>query len=313
MDRTTVIVIAGPTASGKSALALDVAREFGGTVINADSMQVYRDLAILTARPDEAACGAIPHRLYGIMGAEQRCSAAEWRQMALEEIRAAHAADRLPLLTGGTGLYLKALVEGLSPMPDVPEEIRAAVRARLETQGAAALHRALAASDPDSAARIRPSDSQRIARALEVLEATGRPFSAWQAEAPVGPPAALRFRVIALMPPREALYAACDARFDAMLEQGALDEVKALLARDLDPSLPAMKALGVAELARTLDGSMSLDEAAELVRTATRRYAKRQLTWLRHQIVADFILEEQYSERFGPEIFAFIRENLLTV
>ncbi len=309
---TAVFVIAGPTASGKSALALDVARAFDGTVINADSMQVYRDLAVLTARPDAAACAAVPHRLYGILGAEERCSAARWRDMALDAIEEARSAGRLPVVAGGTGLYLRALIAGLSPMPEIPAAVRDGVRARLAAQGAAALHAALAAVDPDSAARIRPSDSQRVARALEVFEATGRGLSDWQAAAPVGPPGHLAFRVIALLPPRAALYAACDARFGQMIEEGAVEEVSALVARGLDPALPAMKALGVGPLARHLTGEISLDEAAAQTRTVTRRYAKRQLTWLRHQILANLVIDAQYSERFGPEIFAFIRENLLT-
>lgn len=308
----TVFLVAGPTASGKSALALDVARAFDGAVINADSMQVYRDLSVLTARPGPEACRAVPHLLYGTLGAEERCSAARWRGMALEAIETTRSEGRVPVVAGGTGLYLKALMEGLSPMPNIPDAVRADVRARLAAEGAAALHRALQGADPETAARVPPSDSQRIARALEVVEATGRPLSQWQAVAPEGPPEGLVFRVIALLPPREALYAACDARFGQMLKAGALAEVAALMARGLDPTLPAMKALGVSALAAHLDGALTLDEAAAQARTLTRRYAKRQLTWLRHQIIADMAINAQYSESLGPGVFAFVRENLLT-
>lgn len=312
MHKSVIFVIAGPTASGKSALALDIARAFDGTVINADSMQVYRDLAVLTARPGPEECRSAPHLLYGVLGAEERCSAARWRAMAMEAIDAVRAEGRVPVVAGGTGLYLKALIDGLSPMPDIPDAVRAAVRTRLEAEGAAALHAQLAVADADAAARIRPTDSQRIARALEVVEAKGRPLSQWQAAAPVGPPAQLAFRVIALLPPREALYAACDRRFGQMLERGTVDEVSALLARGLDPTLPAMKALGVPDLGRYLRGELSLEEAAAQARTVTRRYAKRQLTWLRHQIIANLTLKAQYPESLRPRVFAFVRENLLT-
>lgn len=312
MCRSVVFVIAGPTASGKSALALDIARAFDGTVINADSMQVYRDLAVLTARPGQGDCRSAPHLLYGVLGAEERCSAARWRALAMEAIDATLGQGRLPVVAGGTGLYLKALIEGLSPMPDIPEAVRAGVRARLAAEGAVALHAELALADAESAARIPPTDSQRIARALEVVEATGTPLSRWQTAAPEGPPEGLVFRVIVLLPPRDALYATCDRRFGHMLKQGAIEEVSALLARGLDPGLPAMKALGVADIARYLRGDRTLEEAAAQARTLTRRYAKRQLTWLRHQIVADLVLEAQYSESLRPRVFAFVRENLLT-
>ncbi len=302
-----VIVIAGPTASGKSALALDVAEEFGGIVVNADSMQVYRELRILTARPGDAALARAPHVLYGVLSVAERCSAARWRDMALAEIAAAHAAGKLPVLAGGTGLYLKALMEGLSEMPEIPKEVRAAARELFDRLGAADYHAELARRDPVMAERLDPADRQRLIRAWEVLEASGRSLADWQAEPRRGPPAELRFATVVLAPPRAALYATCDRRFAAMIEDGALDEARALTALDLAPDLPALKAVGVRELLAHIGGEISLDEAIAAARMATRRYAKRQMTWLRHQLDADHMVNAQYSERLGNEIFSFIR------
>jgi len=307
-----VLVVAGPTASGKSALALALAEAFDGVVINADSMQVYRELHILTARPSPADERRAPHRLYGVLSAAERCSAGRWREMAAAEIEAAHGSGRLPVVCGGTGLYLKALTAGLPEMPDVPATIRARLAARLRIEGATALHAELRMRDPGIAARIGPTDSQRIVRALEVLEATGRSLTDWQA-GPVAPlPTELRFVTILLMPPRDTLYAACDRRLEAMVETGALDEVQRLIAMGLDPSLPAMKAVGVREFADFLQGNRDLQTALAAAQQATRRYAKRQTTWFRHQFIAEFMLETQFSESLLPRIFAFIRPKLLT-
>jgi tRNA dimethylallyltransferase len=311
-DKKPVLIVAGPTASGKSALALAVAEAFGGVVINADSMQVYRDLAILTARPGPEEEARAPHRLYGILPASDRCSAGRWRSLALAEIDAAHKADLLPIVCGGTGLYIRALTHGLSPMPDVPEEVRDALKGRLEKEGPASLHAELAQRDPAMATRLQPSDSQRVVRALEILEATGRSLLDWQTGPAESPPGDFLFRTILLMPPREALYANCDRRLEAMLEAGALDEVRRLADLHLDASLPAMKALGVGEFAAHLAGERDRAEALSAAQQATRRYAKRQMTWFRNQIVADLTVTEQYSESLLPEIFAFIRQNLLT-
>jgi tRNA dimethylallyltransferase len=277
-EGTSVIVVAGPTASGKSALALALAERLGGGVINADSMQVYRELRVLTARPDDDALGRAPHFLYGTIPASERCSAGRWRSLALEAI----GKCRVPIVVGGTGLYLKALMEGLSRIPPIPEEIRAAVRARSDA------HAELARRDPASAARIPPNDAQRVARALEVLETTGKPigeFRGWQGAE------GLRFFTILLAPPREALYAACDARFARMLEHGAIEEVRALLELGLDPALPAMKALGVREIASYLRRECSLEEARTAGQKSTRNYVKRQETWFRHQLTPDVTLE----------------------
>ena len=306
------VVIAGPTASGKTALAADAAEAFGGTVINADSMQIYRGLAVLTDQPGPAATSRAPHRLFGVLDAAEPCSAGRWREMALAEIRAAHGAGTTPFVVGGTGLYLRALMRGLARIPPVPDAVRRTLLARAAAAPDGALHAELRRRDPEAALRIPPGDPQRTLRALEVLEATGRPLSEWQRAAAPETNEGLRFLTILLMPPREALYAAIGARFAAMMERGALEEVAALRARGLDPALPAMKALGVPELSRHLDGEIAREAALSAARQATRRYAKRQITWFRHQIVADFVLESQYSERTGPEIFSKVSTFLLT-
>ena len=279
------ILIAGPTASGKSAAALDLAEHLRGTVINADSMQVYRELAILTARPAQADMKRVPHRLYGIVGAEEAYSVGRWLEDAARAIREAQDEGRVPILVGGTGLYFKALIEGLAPVPDVSPEIRKAWRERAEKVGAEGLYRELEARDPVMAARLRPSDKQRLLRALEVIDGTGVSLLEWQGAntAPVLTPDSVLKLVIA--PEREALYAAIDARFAAMVEAGAIEEVRALLALGLDPSLPAMRAQGVRELASYLSGRRSLEEAIAKAKTETRRYAKRQMTWLRRFMV----------------------------
>jgi tRNA dimethylallyltransferase len=311
-DTRPVLIVAGPTATGKSALAMAVAEAFDGVVINADSMQVYREMRILTARPDAAAEARVPHRLYGILPVTEACSAARWRDMATTEIAAAHAAGRLPIVCGGTGLYLRALTDGLSPMPDIPEEVRLAVRRRVRRDGAATQHAVLQGVDPAAAAAIPPGDSQRISRALEVFEATGRPLSEWQALPLDGPPQGLRFASVLLLPPRDRLYAACDARLLAMVADGALAEVTALRERGVDPSLPAMKALGVPALLRHLAGEISLDDAVAAAQQATRRFAKRQTTWFQNQKITKNTVTTQFSENIFPEIFSFIRQNLLT-
>jgi tRNA dimethylallyltransferase len=275
------ILIAGPTASGKSAAALALAEHLRGTIINADSMQVYRELAILTARPGEVEIGRVPHRLYGTVAAREAYSVGRWLEDAARAIADAEGEGRLPILVGGTGLYFKALLEGLAPIPDVPPEIRQAWRERAEKIGAEGLYRDLVARDPAMAARLRPTDPQRLLRALEVIDGTGVSLLEWQGgnTAPVLAPDAVLKLVIA--PEREAVYAATDARFAAMIEAGALEEVGALLALGLDPSLPAMRAQGVRELAAYLSGASSLEAAITKTQTETRRYAKRQMTWLR--------------------------------
>jgi tRNA dimethylallyltransferase len=278
------VLIAGPTASGKSALALELAEAAGGVIINADSMQVYRDLRVLTARPTLAEEARVPHRLYGHVDAAVNFSAGAWVNDAETVLAEAHAQNRVPIFVGGSGLYFKALTRGLSAVPPVPAAIREDVRARLERDGVEALHAELARRDAASAERLKPRDRTRIARALEVVEATGRSLTDWHRDGlpPLLPPG--QFRALFLAPDRDQLYARIDARFDAMLKTGALDEVSALAARNLDPLLPAMKAHGVPALIRHLKGELSLEEAAEIGRADTRHYAKRQFTWFRHQL-----------------------------
>lgn len=309
-----VVLVTGPTASGKSRLAARLAEAFAGVVINADSMQVYAELAVLTARPGPEEQAQAPHRLYGVIPASEACSAGRWRELALAEIEAARSEGRLPVLCGGTGLYLRALTEGIAEIPETPREVRAGARRLHREIGGAALKARLAERDPETAARLHANDSQRLIRAWEVLEATGKPLSAWQAEAAAAPP--YDFRRIVVQPPRDELYESCDARFAAMLEMGALEEVRALMAQELDPELPAMKALGVSELIRHLRGELALEEAAAAARTATRQYAKRQVTWLRgeesRQKIHSLIIEEKFSERKWKEYFPKIREFVLT-
>ncbi|MEO5338600.1 MAG: tRNA (adenosine(37)-N6)-dimethylallyltransferase MiaA [Magnetospirillum sp. WYHS-4] len=308
-----VVIVAGPTASGKSALAVDIALEFGGEVVNADSMQVYRELHALTARPSPAEEAKVPHRLFGVLPAAQACSVARWLELARPTIAEVRAAGRLPVVVGGTGLYLKALREGLAPVPPVPDILRKEVEERHDRIGGAAFRAELATLDPETAARLPDGDRQRLVRAFAVAKATGRPLAAWKREAPAAEaPVPGPFLTLALDPPRDVLYAACDVRFGRMLEEGALAEAEALLALNLDPALPAMKAVGLPELARFLAGDGSLEEAAAKARQATRNYAKRQCTWLRHQLRADLVLGEQYSESLKPKIFSFIRRFLLT-
>lgn len=278
------VLIAGPTASGKSALALELALATGGIVINADSMQVYRDLRIITARPTDGEEARAPHRLYGHVDAAVNFSAGAWVADAAKAIDEAKAEARLPIFIGGTGLYFKALTAGLSVVPPIPAEVREAVRARLERNGAEALHAELARRDPRAAERLNLRDRTRIARALEVIEATGRSLLDWhgQGQPPLLPKDS--FRAVFLAPDRDELYARIDARFDAMLGAGALREVERLAARHLDPLLPAMKAHGVPALIRHLRGELSLEQAATIGRADTRHYAKRQFTWFRHQL-----------------------------
>jgi tRNA dimethylallyltransferase len=299
-----VVIIAGPTASGKSGLALELAARFGGTVINADSQQIYRDLRILSARPDAAVEARTPHRLYGFLDAGERGSVARWRALAEAEIAAAAGAGRLPLLVGGTGLYLRALQHGLARVPDIPGEIREEATALYGELGGSGFRERLAAFDAEGAARLPAGDRQRLIRAWEVVRATGVPLRQWQQRAEAAAP--YRFGTILILPPRDALYAACDARFAAMAESGALDEVAALAARGLSPDLPAMKAVGVRELLAYLRGELSLAEAVAAGQRATRRYAKRQMTWFRHQTAADVVVEQQYSPALLPDVARFI-------
>lgn len=289
-----IIVVAGPTASGKSALALALAEDLAragvrSVLVNADSMQVYRELEILTARPSAADLARAPHRLYGFAPAAAAFSVGRWRALALAELRAARAAGRAALVVGGSGLYVSALTDGLAPAPPVPPEVLRRAAARRAALGARAFHAELAARDPDSR-RLAPGDAQRTTRAWAVLESSGRTLAAWRAE-PRDPPPGPILRVL-VRPERGALYRACDRRFAAMLARGALEEARALAALGLDPALPAMKALGVRPLLDHIAGAAALEEAAARAARDTRRYAKRQLTWLRHRYPADLVVDD---------------------
>lgn len=318
-DQPWALIVAGPTASGKSALAIECARRIGGVVINADSMQVYEGLRVLTARPTPEEEAMVPHALYGVRDPAEAASVAWWRSAALDAMAAAGAAGLVPILCGGTGLYLRALREGLAPMPPIPEPVRQAARDLLAAEGPAALHARLARADPASAARLRPSDTQRIGRAWEVLAATGQGIAAWQDQAGDAP-APWRFAAILLDPPRAALRQAIAARWATMLEAGALDEVRGLVARGLDPALPAMRAHGVPELAAHLAGGMSLDAASARAILNTGQYTKRQATWFRHQSLADpgethrinarYAGLTQFSESESAKIFAFLQSRV---
>ena len=292
------MLIAGPTASGKSALALELAQAISGVIINADSMQVYRDLRVLTARPTKDEEARVPHRLYGHVDAAVNFSAGHWVTDATAVLAEVRAQNRFPIFVGGSGLYFKALTRGLSAVPPIPSEIRESVRARLERDGVEALHAELAQSDPESAQRLNPRDRTRIARALEVVEATGRSLTDWHRD---GLPPLLpqgHFSALFIEPDRDQLYERIDARFDAMLKAGALEEVAHLAARRLDPLLPAMKAHGVPALLRYLKGEITLDEAAVIGRADTRHYAKRQFTWFRHQLPEFEWVKPEEAERW---------------
>jgi tRNA dimethylallyltransferase len=278
------VLIAGPTASGKSALALRLARESGGAIVNADSMQVYSILNVLTARPPAEELKAAPHLLYGHVHPSQAYSTGAWLRDVAGLAEGGAFATRRPIFTGGTGLYFRALLEGLSRMPDVPAEVRNRWRERLADEGASELHRLLARDDPEAAQRIRPSDGQRIVRALEVLEASGRPITAWQGDR--GRPLVDRASaaMFVVEPDREELAARIRIRLEGMVERGALEEVRELLALDISPAMPAMKAIGVPEFGAVIERRSTVEEAVERAAVATRQYAKRQSTWFRNQL-----------------------------
>lgn len=291
-----VALIAGPTASGKSDLAVDFALALGelgkrAVIINADSAQVYADLQILSARPTETEMRGIEHRLFGAWDGAQPCSAADWAAAARREITALHAEDAVPILVGGTGLYLRTLLDGIAPIPEIDPQIRGAVR-ELPTDEAYA---ALQLEDPDRAAALNAADSQRIARALEVVRSTGRTLAHWQNETSGGIGDAIALHPLILLPDREWLYQRCDRRFELMLERGAIAEVEELLARDLSPELPVMRAIGVPEIASFLQGRISREEMIASGQQATRNYAKRQYTWFRRQPPDDWPRAESES------------------
>ena len=278
-------LIAGPTASGKSALAVALAERADGVIINADSAQVYADLAILSARPGAAELARADHRLFGTRDAALPCSAADWAQEAAGHVDGAHAAGRLPILVGGTGLYFRTLLDGIAPVPPIDPTVRSAVRATPVEEN----RRRLAVHDPLAFKRLAAPDTMRIARALEVVLSTGRTLASWQDERQGGIAERILLRPLVLLPPRPWLYARCDLRFAEMLDGGAIAEVEALLARRLDPVLPAMRAIGVREIASLLRGEIDLNETLRRGSQATRNYAKRQYTWFAHQPPPDWV------------------------
>ncbi|MBR0651396.1 tRNA (adenosine(37)-N6)-dimethylallyltransferase MiaA [Roseomonas terrae] len=314
-DQPPALLVAGPTTSGKSALALALAERVGGVVINADSMQLYRELRVITARPTPEEEARAPHALYGVRPAAEAASVAWWRGEALAAMAAARAAGRLPILCGGTGMYFSSLTQGLSDIPAIPEAAREEARRLLAEGGPAVLHARLLAEDPGTAARLRPSDSQRLARAWEVWRGTGRGLASWQAGGGTGP-APWCFAAILIDPPREALRSAIAARWATMLGGGAVDEVRALVAQGLNPALPAMRAHGVPELAAMLAGRMTAAAASERAILNTGQYTKRQATWFRHHALADVSRthtihariagDTQFSESLAADIFAFV-------
>lgn len=314
MDTRPLALIAGPTASGKSALALRLADAWAaaGTrearIINADSMQLYRDIPILSASPGEEECARHTHLLYGAWNGAEACSAAAWAQAAKREIEAAHAAGALPILVGGTGLYIKVLLEGIAPIPEIDPEIRAVVRA-LPVESA---HAALMIEDPERAIELAPTDSQRIARALEVKRSTGVMLADWQRAKTGGIAEEVDLHAAVLLPEREALYRRCEVRFEAMLRAGAVAEVETLLERDLDPDLPVMRAIGVPEIAAYLADETSRADMITAGQQSTRNYAKRQYTWLRHQPGPDWAKVSESGESRNiaiHDIFAGLLRN----
>ena len=283
-SKPPLALIAGATASGKSALAIALAERSGGVVVNADSAQIYRDLPILSAAPTASERARADHRLYGVRDGADPCSAADWADLARAEIADAHSQRRLPILVGGTGLYLRTLLDGIAPVPPVDPDIRSEVRAASLEENRAMLEKA----DAQGAARLGPADKARTARALEVVLSTGRTLSEWQGQRTGGIARDVNLRPLILLPPRPWLYARCDARFAAMIETGAIEEVKALLGRRLDSSLPVMRAIGVREIAAFLAGEISREAMVQRGQQATRNYAKRQYTWFAHQPPAEW-------------------------
>ncbi|PPR16188.1 MAG: tRNA dimethylallyltransferase [Alphaproteobacteria bacterium MarineAlpha9_Bin7] len=304
-----VIIVAGPTASGKSELGLKLAKRFGGVVVNADSLQVYRELRILTARPDAKSETEVSHRLYGVVPVAERFSVGQWLSMAQHEIDSIHSAGDVPIFVGGTGLYLDGLINGIADIPEVSAKVRSAATKLYEHIGGMAFKARLAERDPKTAARINSGDRQRLVRAWEVLEGTGRSISDWQKGNGIGGLSS-PFLVLKIMPQRTKLYRQCDARFERMLADGVLNEVVAAESLNLDSSLPAMKALGMQALFSHLRGQASLEDTRQKVCQATRNYAKRQYTWFRNRLVADLEVGDPVSSE--GEILETVARFLLT-
>ena len=293
LDPNTVILIGGPTASGKTGLSVELAQQINGVIINADSMQIYQDLQILSARPTADEMEGIEHQLFGTVPISQHYSVATWRKEALATITDTHNKGKIPILVGGTGLYFKALLEGLSPIPQISLETRQRICDLYDEIGAQAFHAKLREIDEKTATRLPATDRQRCIRAMEVFEDTGKTLSHWQSKPRVTPPGHLIFKSFILKPERQTLYDKIDLRFDMMMQQGALKEVKAIHALDLNPLLPSLKAVGLPPLRDHLDGALSLKTAIEEAKLQSRRYAKRQFTWFNNQ------MSEQINEKLS--------------
>lgn len=296
-----IIILAGPTASGKSSCALDIAKQMDSVIINADSKQVFKEIPIITAQPTEDEKRQVPHELYGIISSAEHCSVARWLALACESIRKAHAENKTPILVGGTGMYIKSLTDGLSQTPDTDEKIRQEARELLHEIGNEKFHAELARLDPEMATKLNVGDSQRILRAYEVVKQTGESLSVWQNRKtiPVFPKES--FSQFLLLPTREQLYENCDKRFSKMVEDGAIEEVKNLMDMNLDKDLPAMRAYGVPEIIQYLKGEYTLDQAMDKAQQYTRNYVKRQLTWFKHQM-KDAKIISGYSDELKKHI-----------
>jgi len=309
-ENIPLVVIAGPTASGKSALALNLAARAEGEIVNADSMQIYRDLPLLTAIPSAAERQAVPHHGYAVLDGGERCSVARWLNLTRASVAAIRARGHVPVLVGGTGLYIRAALEGITPLPDIPPDIRAEAMAMYRQQGGAAFREKLAAYDPVLAARLKDGDSQRLIRGMEVALATGQPLSRLQEAPPEGRLAGPVVTVL-VMPDREQLYHRINARLPVMIKEGALAEVERIAARGLDPSLPVMKAVGLPPLLDYTRGHLSQGEAVERACRDTRRYAKRQMTWFRHQYPVMICEESTFGEQFSKSFFGKILSKVV--
>ena len=301
LDKNVALIV-GPTASGKSALALEIAKKQPSVIINADSAQVYRDLRILSARPSDAEMGDIEHQLFGYIDGKEACSAARWAHDAKAAIAAAHERDVLPILVGGTGMYVRVLLDGIAPIPEIAPEIRVTIR-KMEALEA---YRTLEQLDPVSAARLHPTDTTRIQRALEVIRSTGKPLDHWHQQKTGGIADVIRLHPLILLPPREWLYERCDLRLHQMIEGGARKEVEILLSRNLPSDQPVMRAIGVPDIAGWLAGEFSRETAVERAQAATRQYAKRQYTWFRNQCPPEWPRAQEPLNNYFDDIIETI-------
>ena len=306
MKKNPVLIIAGPTASGKSVLAIAVARAFGGVILNCDSMQIYKDIPIIAATPSAEEKQQAEHRLFELYDVEKRGNVVEWLDLCAAEIKKLWAQNRLPVVVGGTGMYIDALLHGITPIPEVKPEVRQNLRERLQNDGLTRLYIELKAKDAEIAAKLSPNDKTRIVRALEIIETTGKKVSEWYKVPLIQRLPEANFTVVKIVPEIDVIEQRCRARLDIMVEAGALDEIAGLLKRGVDETLPAMKALGVPELSLAVKGEMLLSDALELAKLHTRQYAKRQRTWLRNKLQADIVFDEVYSGQ--PEFLEKIQE-----